>query len=99
MAKISADYLLRLLDDETKDNEILRGYMKYYIAQGRNIGDMKHDYMRLRTDGRTGKDMRTFIFTIYEPKQIDDALVKVRQILDSYLLSNFDCKTTDDIEM
>ena len=40
MAKISADYLLRLLDDETKDNEILSGYMKYYIAQGRNIGEI-----------------------------------------------------------
>lgn len=32
MAKISADYLLRLLDDETKDNEILSGYMKYYMG-------------------------------------------------------------------
>lgn len=78
MAKISADYLLRLLDDKTEKEEILKGYMTYYVAQGRNIGDMRLDYMRLHKAGRTGKDGRAFVFTLYESSQIRDALVKVR---------------------
>lgn len=97
MAKISADYLLRLLDDETEKEEILKGYMKYYVAQGRNIGDMHLDYMRLHKAGRTGKDGRAFVFSLYKSSQIRDALVKVRHVLDDYLSSNFNCQTTNDI--
>lgn len=97
MSKISADYLLRLLDNETKKEEILKGYMTYYVAQGRNIQDMRLDYMRLCRNGRTGKDERAFVFSLYKSTEIKDALVKVKQVLDDYLLLNFDCETTDDI--
>ncbi|MCI9630116.1 hypothetical protein [Thomasclavelia cocleata] len=94
MAKINTDYLLRLANNQIPDEEILTGYMRDYVAQGRNIGDMKHDYMRISSnikyinlDGTLSNLM------------IGRALTKTRQILDKYLIFNFNCRTTDDIEI
>ena len=94
MAKINTDYLLRLANNQIPDEEILTGYMRDYVAQGRNIGDMKQDYMRISSnikyinlDGTLSNLM------------IGRALTKTRQILDKYLIFNFNCRTTDDIEI
>ena len=90
MAKINTDFLLRLANNQIPKEEILTGYMRYYVAQGRNLGDMKHDYMRISSnlDGITLSNL-----------VIERALTKTRQILDKYLIFNFNCRTTDDIEI
>ncbi len=95
MAKINTDFLLRLANNQISKEEILTGYMRYYVAQGRNLGDMKHDYMRISSnvkyinlDGITLSNL-----------MIERALTKTRQILDKYLIFNFNCQTTDEIEI
>ncbi|MCR1960741.1 hypothetical protein CWE04_05160 [Thomasclavelia cocleata] len=90
MAKINTDFLLRLANNQISDEEIVTGYMRYYVAQGRNLGDMKHDYIRISSnlDGITLSNL-----------MIERALTKTRQILDKYLIFNFNCRTTDDIEI
>lgn len=42
MSKINTDFLLRLVNNNISKEEILTGYMRYYVAQGRNLGDIKN---------------------------------------------------------
>ncbi|WP_279006842.1 hypothetical protein [Thomasclavelia cocleata] len=95
MAKINTNFLLRLANNQISKEEILTGYMRYYVAQGRNIGDMKHDYIRISSNV---KYINLDGITL-SSNQIKNALNKTRQILDKYLIFNFNCQTTDDIEI
>ncbi|GFI41899.1 hypothetical protein IMSAGC017_01945 [Thomasclavelia cocleata] len=95
MIKINTDYLLRLVNNDISSSEILTGYMRYYVAQGRNIGDMKHDYMRISSNI---KYINLDSITL-SSNQIENALSKTRRILDKYLIFNFNCQTTDEIEI
>ncbi|WP_195643804.1 hypothetical protein [Thomasclavelia ramosa] len=94
MAKINTDFLLRLANNQIPKEEILTGYMRYYVAQGRNLGDMKHDYMRISNVKYINLDGITL-----SNLMIERALIKTRQILDKYLIFNFNCQTTDEIEI
>ena len=91
MAEINVAYLCDLANDSISDNDILKYYFKYYVAQGRNIGDMKHDYIRLTND--------FLIAAFITNEQIKFALNTAKTILDNYLIKNFDCHITDDIEL
>lgn len=44
MSKINTDFLLRLVNNNISKEEILTGYMRYYVAQGRNLGDIKNTW-------------------------------------------------------
>lgn len=44
MSKINTDFLLRLANNHISKEEILTGYMRYYVAQGRNLGDIKNTW-------------------------------------------------------
>lgn len=93
MAKINTDYLFRLANNQIPDEEILTGYMRYYVAQERNIGDMKHDYMRICNNSE-------FIIAAFlTNEQIKLALNRTKTVLDNYLIKNFNCHITDDIEI
>lgn len=89
MEKINVNYLYDLANDCISDNDILNCYFKYYIAQGRNIGDMKHDYIRLSND--------FLIAAFLTNEQIKFALNRTKTVLDNYLYQNFHCHITDDI--
>ena len=91
MAEINVAYLCDLANDSISDNDILKYYFKYYVAHGRNIGDMKHDYIGLTND--------FLIAAFITNEQIKFALNKAKTILDNYLIKNFDCHITDDIEL
>lgn len=95
MAKINVDYLLRLANNEIKNAEILSGYMKYYVAQGRNIGDMKHDYMRICNN----PEYLSLKSASLSEQKIKQALNKTRKVLDTYLVFNFNCRSSGDIEL
>ena len=93
MAEINVAYLCDLANDSISDNDILKYYFKYYVAQGRNIGDMKHDYMRICNNSE-------FIIAAFlTNEQIKLALNRTKTVLDNYLIKNFNCHITDDIEI
>lgn len=95
MSKINTDFLIRLANNHISKEEILTGYMRNYVAQGRNLGDMKYDYIRISSNV---KYINLDGITL-SANQIENALSKTRQILDKYLIFNFNCQTTDEIEI
>lgn len=93
--KINVDYLMKLAYDDLSDDQILRGYMEFYFCQGRNIGDLFHDYMRLRRPKYVNICYEMMLIT---PEQIRTSIKRVRKVIDVFLDKQFDLKSTDEIE-
>ena len=90
---ISADFLLRLANDDLSNDEILKLYFKYYFCQGRNIGDLRSDYFRLRTyrkDGNLQSEANYLNFKLLTREQIINAIERVKGVLNGFVKDVFD---------
>lgn len=86
MIVVSHDYLLQLVNEDLTEKEILKGYFEYYFCQGRNMADLKHDYMYAMNP----KNEDCVLFQSITPEQIKRILQKLENILNKFLKSNFD---------
>lgn len=95
---VSHDYLLKLAYGELTDNEILRDYFKYYFCQGRNIGDLKHDYM---TAGNpmTNKNADCIFFQDLGVVQIKESIKKVETVLNEFLENHFGLRIQESMNL
>ena len=86
---ISADFLLRLANDDLTSEEILKLYFKYYFCQGKNIRDLRLDYMRLRSRGCSSDDLRYLNFNLLSKEKIEKAIDSVKDAVNEFMIRTF----------
>lgn len=86
--KVSHDYLLKLANNELKDNEILKGYFKYYFCQDRNISDLKIDFMNAGNPMKN-KNVDCIFFQDLSPEQIKNSIENLENVLNEFLINTF----------
>lgn len=75
-------YIEALLNDELNDFEVIRGYMHYYVAQGRCLHDLHSDLVYQYKKAYLGiKDL--------EVNQIQDVLIKVKKLVKTHLVNQY----------
>lgn len=87
---VSHDYLLKLANNELTDEEILKGYFKYYFCQDRQLSDIKHDYFNASLSNNKNADI--YLFQSLTPEQIRKAIEKLENVLNLFLKTHFDLK-------
>ena len=86
---ISADFLLRLANDDLTSEEILKLYFKYSFCQGKNIRDLRLDYMRLRSRGCSSDDLRYLNFNLLSKEKIEKAIDSVKDAVNEFMIRTF----------
>lgn len=75
-------YIEALLNNELNDFEVIRGYMHYYVAQGRCLHDLHSDLVYQYKKAYLGiKDL--------EVNQIQDVLIKVKKLVKTHLVNQY----------
>lgn len=79
---INVVYIEALLNNELNDFEIIRGYMHYYVSQGRCLHDMHSDLVYQYKKAYLGmKDL--------EVNQIQAVLIKVKKLVKNHLVNQY----------
>lgn len=75
-------YIEALLNNELNDFEVIRGYMHYYVAQGRCLHDLHSDLVYQYKKAYLGmKDLGV--------NQIQDVLIKVKKLVKTHLVNQY----------
>lgn len=88
---VSHDYLLKLANNNLKDEEILKGYFKYYFCQNRNLNDLNFDYIKAKVP-IMNKMSDYLLFESLNTDDINKAIEKLENVLNEFLKTHFDLK-------